>query len=242
MAKKFIEEGHRVSATSRSPYHDVCREMGVRWCPTLKQLLTPDDHHGSCDVIVVATSILAFEKSIASLAKQLKEVNEDGIRTSYGGTPISPRISPRNVKMPLVVDVCSVKNHPMDVMLNLLPPACDVLCTHPMFGPESGKNSWAYLPMMYDCVRIRDQNRLHTFLGIFEQAGCKMEQMSCQEHDRHAASSQFITHLTGRILAAQGPQPTPVDTLGFKSLLKLVDNTCKDSFDLFFGLYQLKKN
>ncbi len=31
--------------------------------------------------------------------------------------------------------------------------------------------------------------------------------------------------------------PTPIDTKGFQTVLNLVENTCKDSFDLFFGLY-----
>jgi exosome complex component RRP43 len=99
LAKKFIEEGHIVSATSRTPYPDVCREMGARWCPTLKQLLTPCDAHGSCDVIVVSTSILAFEKSISSLAKQLNEASQDGIRSSFNGTLFDKA---QDLKMPLV--------------------------------------------------------------------------------------------------------------------------------------------
>jgi prephenate dehydrogenase len=64
-----------------------------------------------------------------------------------------------------------------------------------------------------------------------------MIEMSCEQHDEYAANSQFITHLTGRILDQQNLQPTPIDTRGFQTVLQLVDNTCKDSFDLFFGLY-----
>ena len=64
-----------------------------------------------------------------------------------------------------------------------------------------------------------------------------MIEMSCELHDQYAASSQFITHLTGRILWQQNLSPTPIDTKGFQTVLNLVENTCKDSFDLFFGLY-----
>ena len=64
-----------------------------------------------------------------------------------------------------------------------------------------------------------------------------MIEMSCEQHDEYAASSQFITHLTGRILWQQNLVPTPIDTKGFQTVLNLVENTCKDSFDLFFGLY-----
>ena len=64
-----------------------------------------------------------------------------------------------------------------------------------------------------------------------------MIEMSSEQHDEYAASSQFITHLTGRVLWQQNLVPTPIDTNGFKTVLKLVENTCSDSFDLFFGLY-----
>jgi arogenate dehydrogenase (NADP+), plant len=64
-----------------------------------------------------------------------------------------------------------------------------------------------------------------------------MIDMSCELHDQYAANSQFITHLTGRILWQQNLSPTPIDTKGFQTVLNLVENTCKDSFDLFFGLY-----
>lgn len=79
--------------------------------------------------------------------------------------------------------------------------------------------------------------RCDQFLSIWENERCKMIEMSCEQHDEYAANSQFITHLTGRILWQQNLSPTPIDTKGFQTVLNLVENTCKDSFDLFFGLY-----
>lgn len=46
----------------------------------------------------------------------------------------------------------------------------DVLCTHPMFGPDSGKGSWGGLNFMYDKVRIgagsQRQARIDGFLQV----------------------------------------------------------------------------
>jgi len=39
-------------------------------------------------------------------------------------------------------------------MLRLLPDEADILCLHPMFGPDSGKNGWHALPCVYDNVRV----------------------------------------------------------------------------------------
>ena len=94
---------------------------------------------------------------------------------------------------------------------------------------------------MYEKTRVMDVDRCDRFLKLWEMERCKMIEMSCEQHDEYAANSQFITHLTGRILWQQNLAPTPIDTKGFQTVLNLVDNTCKDSFDLFFGLYFYNK-
>lgn len=35
---------------------------------------------------------------------------------------------------------------------------------------------------------------------------------------------------------------TPINTKGYESLLGVVETTCKDSFDLFYGLYKYNPN
>jgi len=140
------------------------------------------------------------------------------------------------------VDVLSVKEHAKKIMTQTLPEDCDILCTHPMFGPESGKNGWQGLPFVYEKVRISNDERCMRFLATWENERCKMIEMTSEQHDEYAASSQFITHLTGRVLWQQNLAPTPIDTNGFKTVLKLVENTCSDSFDLFFGLYYYNKH
>merc|ERR1719350_510759 len=69
-----------------------------------------------------------------------------------------------------------------------------------------------------------------------------MIDMTCELHDEVAAGSQFVTHFTGRVLSRLDLQTTPINTKGFDSLLQLVENTCKDSFDLFFALYKYNPN
>jgi arogenate dehydrogenase (NADP+), plant len=77
---------------------------------------------------------------------------------------------------------------------------------------------------------------------FFDREGCRMVEMSCEEHDQLAASTQFITHTVGRVLGEMALTPTPIDTRGFKSLLDLVDNTTHDSFDLYYGLFMYNQN
>ena len=47
----------------------------------------------------------------------------------------------------------------------------DILCTHPMFGPDSGKGSWQGLNFMYEKVRIGSGANRSKRVGAFLQVG-----------------------------------------------------------------------
>lgn len=136
----------------------------------------------------------------------------------------------------LLVDVLSVKSFPKNIMLNI-DSECDILCTHPMFGPDSANNGWTNLPFVYEKVRITDEKRCDKLIKFFKNMDCKILEMTAEEHDEYSANSQFITHLTGRLLNELNIQTTPINTQGFDYLLNIMDNTCNDSMDLFQGLY-----
>jgi arogenate dehydrogenase (NADP+) len=142
----------------------------------------------------------------------------------------------------LVVDVCSVKRHPKKLFLDLLPQNSDILCTHPIFGPDSARHSWLGLPMMYDRLRVADPSRCAQFLSIFERERCNMIEMPCELHDKYSASSQFTSHLIGRMCSTQGFQQTPIDSVGVQSMFRLIDTTSKDSFDLFYSLFKFNEH
>ena len=218
LSKTFAAHGHKMVAWSRSDHAAKAAELNVRVFKDLPDALKP------ADVVLIATSILSF----SDVVKQLK---------------------PELVKGKLLVDVLSVKTHAKKVLLDAFPSPgagddVDLLCTHPMFGPESGKYSWRGLAFVYEKVRVgkADPERCDAFVQVFRTAGCKMVEMTCEEHDEKSANSQFVTHFTGRSLNELGLTTTGIDTRGFASLLALVENTCKDSDDLFLALYKHNPN
>ena len=83
------------------------------------------------DVVILCTSILSLEAVLRSF-------------------PVE-----RLRRSTLVADVLSVKVFPKNLFLATLPPSLDIVCLHPMFGPESGKGSWNSLPLVFDRVRVR---------------------------------------------------------------------------------------
>ena len=217
LAKRFVAAGHTVLATSRGDYHALAKSLGVKYYQD-----SDDFCEAHPDVVILSTSILSLEGVLAQLPVQRLRRNT------------------------LFVDVLSVKEFPKQLLTAHLPPEVDILCTHPMFGPDSGKGSWSGLNFMYERVRIGEESdrseRCDAFLNFFASEGCKMVEMTCEEHDLDAASTQFITHTVGRTLGAMKLQSTPIDTKGYQSLLSLVENTANDSFDLYYGLFMYNQN
>ncbi|KAL5582094.1 hypothetical protein UlMin_014536 [Ulmus minor] len=143
-----------------------------------------------------------------------------------------------SIQILFFVDVLSVKEFPRSLFLQNLPQGFGILFTHPMFGPKSGKNGWNDLTFVYDKVTVGNEDS-RIFLGIFAREGYQMVEMTCAEHDRHTAGSQFITHTMGTILEKLGLESKPINIKGYETLLKLVENTIGDNFDLYYSLFML---
>ncbi|MQL95189.1 hypothetical protein Taro_027849 [Colocasia esculenta] len=212
IAKGLQRQGHAVLAASRSDYSSYCRQHGMEFFRSVDDLCGEQP-----DVVLICSSILSTEAVLRSIPTH--------------------KLRPDTI----FADVLSVKQFPRNLFLEVLPPEFGIVCTHPMFGPESGKHGWTELPFVYDKVRIAENGaqakKCAQFLGIFEGEGCRMVEMSCEEHDRHAAGSQFITHTIGRILSHLSLESTPINTKGYETLLQLKENTISDSFDLYYGLF-----
>ncbi|KAL5718265.1 prephenate dehydrogenase (NADP(+)) [Ranunculus cassubicifolius] len=217
LAKAFQRQGHKVLGTSRSDYSEYCQEHDIEFFQTLDVLCEAQP-----DVLLVCSSIVSTEKVIK-------------------GIPFH-KLKPNTI----IADVLSVKQFPKNLMLEVVPPEHGILCTHPMFGPVSGKNGWKGLKFQYDKVRTTQnsvQDRIcEQFLGIFRDEECQMVEMSCEEHDEYAAQSQFVTHTVARILSNMNIEATPIDTKGYETLRELTINTVGDSSDLYDGLFLYNVN
>ena len=160
-------------------------------------------------VIFIAVPIRGFDSLIKEISTKLKP-----------GTTL--------------IDVCSVKSYPVDIMLKYINTKIGIIATHPMFGPDSFSTNTKLKMMMYN---VRDiSNQFLIWSDYFSNQGIEIIEMSPDEHDRLAARSQGITHFLGRMLKQFGIQKTQIDTQGFKDLLDLVDQTCNDTWDLYTDL------
>ena len=162
-----------------------------------------------CEILFVAVPIREFENVI----KSLKELN---------------------LQTTTIIDVCSVKIYPVQVMEKFLPENVGIIATHPMFGPDS-YSPFRELRMVMHPVRDI-YNQFDKLKHVFEKQSISIVEMSPDVHDRDAAMSQGVTHFIGRVLSQSGVSSTKINTLGFNELLSVIEQTCNDSWDLFKDL------
>jgi prephenate dehydrogenase len=132
----------------------------------------------------------------------------------------------------LVVDTCSVKEHPARVMKRLLPRSVDLLATHPNFGPDSAADSLSGRKLVLWRLRM-PAARYAKAKRVLAAKGLELVELSPRDHDRRMASSLVLTHFIGRALVAYGAKTTGVDTEGYKRLLRILETVQNDSWQLF---------
>ncbi|WP_245523768.1 prephenate dehydrogenase/arogenate dehydrogenase family protein [Sphaerochaeta globosa] len=145
------------------------------------------------------------------------------------------RTSSRIADHTVVMDTCSVKIYPAKLMQEKLPKQVQCIATHPMFGPDSGKDGVEGLPMVISGVRC-DSQTLTWWIEEFTRWKLNVLAMSCDQHDREAAWSQGITHFIGRTLSELSLGDTELATKGYRTLLTVMQQTCNDPLQLFYDL------
>ena len=133
-----------------------------------------------------------------------------------------------------IIDMCSVKMYPVEIMEKYLSADVGILACHPHFGPDSYSPFRELKTTLYP---IRDIYNLYEEIkSVFESQSIRVVKLTPEEHDKMAASSQGITHFIGRVLNESGVRSTEINTFGFNELLGVIEQTCNDSWDLFKDL------
>lgn len=207
-----LKQNFTITATSIENYFELAKEMKIKYC------YVEEFVKENYDYLIIATSIISTPKVIENIIKKYPDFFTNQ----------------------LVIDVLSVKLLPSILLekINNLYPKLDILLTHPMFGPDSAQISWEGKKFVYFKKNITNEVRCRYFLNTIKEKGCHLISITPQNHDEITSNSQFLTHLIGRILENLDPKPSIIDTDGYSSLIKLVNQTKNDSWDLFKGLYQ----
>lgn len=164
----------------------------------------------SKDIVIVAVPINQFEKTLLEIRGFLK-------------------------KGALLLDVCSVKVKPAELMKKLIPSNVEIIATHPLFGPQSGANGIRGLKIVICPIRT---TRLDQIKEILEKAGLNVIVCSPEEHDRQMAKTQVLAQFIGRVLINMDIQQQEITVPSFGKLLDLKNMLKEDSIELFKDIQQ----
>lgn len=134
----------------------------------------------------------------------------------------------------LVIEMCSVKLYPQRILKKHFPDN-PVAGIHPLFGPDSVKNSLKN----HQVIIIDNEyktNSLTYVVDTFKKKGLKIFTMSADEHDKLMAYSLCLTQFIGRALGKLKLPDKSIGTKGYFDLLDIVKRTNNDTFQLFLDM------
>jgi prephenate dehydrogenase len=136
----------------------------------------------------------------------------------------------------LCLDVCSVKMKPIELMLEYLPESVEIVGTHPLFGPQSGRDSIEGLRIAFCPVRTTQSEQIKQFLA--DDLKLQVFEKSPEEHDREMAHVQALTHFVARALDELHVIDSELATVSYEELMKAARLVSEDSWELFQTIQQ----
>ena len=140
----------------------------------------------------------------------------------------------------IVIDCCSVKEHPIGLMKKILPKSVQLLGTHSMFGPDSASDSLEGRKIVLCRERIEDKSysQIKRFL---ESKKLLVIESTPKEHDMQMAKSLVLTHFIGRALMGMKASNLKIDTKSYRDLIKILDTVRNDTWQLFEDMNKFNK-
>lgn len=138
----------------------------------------------------------------------------------------------------VVIDVCSVKVVPLQLLERLLPSTCRLIGTHPMFGPASIERNGGIVGLPIALCPVRANAILVDELRHLLSAtlGLRIIETTPEEHDRQMAYVQGLSHYIGRVMDVMQIPSSELQTAAYEDLLDMKRIQGNDSWDLFTSI------
>ena len=147
-------------------------------------------------------------------------------------------VAPHLSSTSIVIDACSVKVEPAEIMQQYLPKEQPIIATHPLFGPDSvQRDGLEGQKIVIDMVRATAEQ------GALLEALCKVWKLqviraTCAEHDKQMAQSQALVHFIGRAFHELGLGKQDIATPDYASILRIDELVNNDTWELFMDMQQ----
>lgn len=146
----------------------------------------------------------------------------------------SSKINPDSI----IIDVCSVKVHPLSVLLSHVPNTCQIIGTHPMFGPASAAENKGIKGLKCVVAPIRAEQKTIEKLQDFltKKLKLKVINKTPEQHDREMAYVQGLSHYVGRIMQQMKLPESELATLAYEDLIGMKNIQGSDSWEVFSSI------
>lgn len=158
-----------------------------------------------CSIIVVSVPIQVFEQTILDM---LPHVKSDAI----------------------IIDVCSVKIIPAQIMKKHLPASMTIIGTHPLFGPQSASDGLTGLKTVVTPIQ-GDADKVITF--IKNRLNLEVILTTPEEHDKEMAITQALLHWMAKGMTHMEPYDDRMATKSFMQMKSAFDMVRYDSKDVY---------
>ncbi|KAL3945063.1 MAG: hypothetical protein SGBAC_000854 [Bacillariaceae sp.] len=214
------KKNHHVSCTDEVDKSSDARRMDVDFYPSFETSKFLSD----LDIVVLAVPLINLEECISSLPK-------DELRGK------------------LVINITPLLDHSKKILLKAYRefPDIDIL-VYNLLGRTSGDPTaeaadlWGDRMMIIEDSRVQDNMRVERYLQIFKDARCVVYGVDSDTHDATIANSEFVSHMTGRLLDRNVLPPALLSSKEYSALSELGAMANGESFDRFYGMYKYNKN
>ncbi|MEO6420125.1 MAG: prephenate dehydrogenase/arogenate dehydrogenase family protein [Polyangiaceae bacterium] len=143
------------------------------------------------------------------------------------------QIVPFVTPMQLLMDVGSVKEHPVEALESTFGDRVPWVGTHPLFGPLS--LALAERPMrVVVCPNPRQPGAAPRARAFFERLGCEVIEQEAREHDRVMARTHALTFFVAKgMIDAGAAAPVPFAPASFQGILRTIEAVRSDAGHLF---------
>ncbi|MBI5357333.1 prephenate dehydrogenase [Candidatus Saccharibacteria bacterium] len=142
------------------------------------------------------------------------------------------KIAPLVDSSTIVADVCSVKVKPAEIMERVLGGKCQLLATHPLFGPQTIKDGQIKgQKIVIHPIKVDNFNQIKSALRDFLRL--EVIEMTPEDHDREIAWVHGLTFFVGRALLRTEPPKSELTTGYYQKLMDLVELESSHSIELF---------
>lgn len=143
---------------------------------------------------------------------------------------LKPHVSPETI----VSDVCSVKVKPAATLEDVLGEKCQLLASHPMFGPQSVKDNGGTKGLTWVWHELTEGDFEEVRELLTKKLQLDILPMTPDEHDKQMAWVHGLTFFVGRGLLELDIPPLTLDTGYYRRLVDLYELEKKHSKALFY--------